>query len=140
MHDGPTWFRPVASVALLWNLLGCAAYLADVTMSPERLSQLSAAQQALYAARPAWAVAATATAVWFGAAGSLGLVLRRKWSVWLLVLSLAGVVVQDLWLFVLSGAAGQAGTVAFITQGLVLLVAVGLVALARRATALGWVY
>lgn len=138
MNGSPRWFRPVAVVALLWNLLGCVAYLADVTISPERLTRMSAAQQALYAARPSWAVAATATAVWFGAAGSLGLVLHKKWATWPLVLSLVGVVVQDLWLFVLSGAARQAGAVAFITQGLVLLVAVALVALARRGTAQRW--
>jgi hypothetical protein len=138
MNGSPKWFRPVAIVALLWNLLGCVAYLADVTMSPERLSRMTAAQQALYAARPSWAVAATATAVWLGAAGCVGLVLRRKWSTWLLVLSLAGVVVQDLWLFVLSGAAGQAGAVALITQGLVLVIAVGLVTLAWKATAQAW--
>ena len=138
MNTSPTWFRPVAVVALLWNLLGCAAYLADVTVSPERLSQMTAAQQALYAARPSWAVAATASAVWFGAAGCLGLILRRKWSTWPLILSLAGVVAQDLWLFVLSGAAGHAGAVAFVMQGLVLVVSVGLVAVARTASTQSW--
>ena len=138
MNTSPRWFRAVAVVALLWNLLGCAAYLGDVTISPERLSRMTAAQQALYATRPSWAVAATATAVWFGAAGCLGLILRRKWSTWLLMLSLAGVGAQDLWLFVLSGAAGQAGAAAFIMQGLVLVISVGLVALARRASAQGW--
>jgi hypothetical protein len=128
----------VAILALLWNLLGCVAYLVDVTISPERLSRMTAAQQALYAARPSWAVAATATAVWFGAAGCLGLVLRRRWATWLLILSLVGVVAQDLWLFVLSGAAAEAGAAAFILQGLVLAIAVGLIALARKATAQGW--
>ena len=138
MNSSPKWLRPVAIVALLWNLLGCVAYLADVTISPERLSRITAAQQALYAARPSWAVAATATAVWFGAAGCLGLVLQRRWATWPLILSLVGVVAQDLWLFGLSGAAAQAGAVAVILQGLVLVIAVGLIALARRATAQGW--
>lgn len=138
MTSRPKWFRPVAVVALVWNLLGCAAYLADVSISPERLNHMTPAQQALYAARPAWAVAATATAVWLGAAGSLGLVLLRRWAASLVILSLVGVVGQDLWLFALSRAAGQAGAVAFITQGLVLIVAVGLVVLARRGTAQGW--
>ena len=138
MTGSPRWFRPVAVIALLWNLAGCAAYLADVTISSERLSRMTVAQQAAYAARPSWSVAATAVAVWFGAAGCLGLLLRRRWSTWPLIVSLAGVVVQDVWLFVLSGNAGQAGTVAFITQSLVLIVAMGLVVLARRATAQAW--
>lgn len=138
MNTDPRWFRPVSVIALLWNLLGCAAYLADVTISPERLSGMTAAQQALYAARPWWAVAATATAVWFGAVGCLGLILRRRWSIWLLMLSLAGVMAQDLWLFVLSGAAAEAGAAVFIMQGLVLIISVALVALSRWALAQGW--
>lgn len=140
MSTYPKWFRPVSVVALLWNLLGCMAYLADVTVSPERLSEMTAAQQALYASRPWWAVAATATAVWFGAAGCLGLILRRKWSVWLLLISLAGVVVQDIWLFGLSGAASEGGGVAFIMQGLVLVISIGLVILASRALTRGWLF
>lgn len=139
MTSAPKWFGPVAIAALLWNLLGCVAYIMDVTMSPERLSQLTAAQQALYAARPAWSVAGTATAVWFGAVGSLGLMLRKTWATGVLVLSLIGVVVQDLWLFGLSGSAASAGAVAFVLQGLVLAVAIALVLLGRRAAANAWV-
>lgn len=139
MSSSPKWFRPVAVIALLWNLLGCAAYLADVMMSPETLGQLPPAQQALYAARPAWSVAATAFAVWFGAAGCLGLILRKKWATWLLVISLVGVLVQDLWLFGLSGAADAAGPVGLVLQGLVLIIAIALVALARKAAAQGWI-
>jgi hypothetical protein len=54
------------------------------------------------------------------------------------MLSLVGVVVQDVWLFGSSGAAGQAGAVAFIMQGLVLVISVALVVVARRAATQGW--
>jgi len=138
MSAPPGWFRPVAVAALIWNLLGCAAYVADVMITPEQVSQMTEAEQALYAARPSWAVAATATAVWFGAAGCLGLVLRRKWSATLLVISLIGILAQDLWLFAMSGAASAAGPAAFVLQGLVLLIGIGLVLLARKASAQGW--
>jgi hypothetical protein len=139
MSEAPKWFRPVAIVALLWNLLGCAAYLADAMITPEALAKLTAAQQAMHAARPAWSVAATAIAVWFGAAGSLGLIMRKRWASPLLMASLAGVIGQDLWLFGMSGAAAQAGAAAFILQGLVLAIAVGLAMLGRRALASGWI-
>lgn len=135
----PKWFKPVAIAALLWNLVGCLAYLADVTLTPEDVARMSAAQQALYAARPAWSVAATAVAVWAGALGCLGLILRKRWARPLLFASLVGVVVQDVALFGLSGAASQAGAVAFVTQGLVLVIAVALVLLARRADANAWI-
>jgi hypothetical protein len=138
MKATPKWYLPVTILALLWNLLGCAAFLSDVMLTPEDVARMSAAQQALYAARPAWAVAATAIAVWGGVAGCLGLILRKRWAMPLLLASLAGVIAQDLGLFVLSDAARQAGPVPMVLQGLVLLVAIGLVLLARKAAARGW--
>jgi hypothetical protein len=139
MNTVPKWFRPVAIVALLWNLLGCAAWLMDVTLTPEDVARMSAAEQAMYASRPAWAVGATAVAVWGGALGCLGLILRRRWSRICLVLSLIGVIVQDIGLFGLTDAAVQAGSVALVLQGVVLLVAIGLVVLAQRAVHRGWI-
>jgi hypothetical protein len=139
MNTAPKWFLPVAGVALLWNLVGCAAYLSDVMLTPDDMAKMDAAQQALYASRPAWAVAATAIAVWGGAAGCVGLLLRRRWALPLLLASLAGVIVQNLGLFVLSDAASLMPAVAYMLQGLVLLIAIGLVLLARRAIARGWI-
>ncbi|MBK8058905.1 MAG: hypothetical protein IPK33_14005 [Gemmatimonadetes bacterium] len=69
----PKWFMPVAIVALLWNLMGCAAYLMDVMLTPEAIAAMSPDQRALYAARPIWAVALHAIAVWGGALGCVGL-------------------------------------------------------------------
>jgi hypothetical protein len=136
--SAPKWFRPVATIALLWNLLGCAAWLMDVTLTADDVARMSAAEQAMYASRPAWAVGATAVAVWGGALGCLGLILRRRWSRICLLLSLAGVIVQDIGLFGLTDTVVQAGPVALVLQGVVLLVAIGLVALAQRAIRRGW--
>jgi hypothetical protein len=139
MTPAPKWYMPVAVVALLWNVLGCVAYLMDVTLTPEDIAKLSEAQQALYAARPAWSVGATALAVWGGALGSLGLILKKRWATMLLVISLIGVVGQDISLFGMQGAAAQAGPSVVVLQGLVLLVAVGLVMMSRTATQRGWI-
>ncbi len=138
MEAAPKWFRPVAIVALFWNLLGCLAYLSDVMLTPEDLAKMSAAQQAVYASRPAWAVAASAFAVWGGALGCIGLILRKRWAKLLLLISLAGVVVQDIALFALTEAASQAGPAAIVLQGLVLVIAVALVVLGRKADSHGW--
>lgn len=137
MNQPPKWYLPVAILALLWNAAGCAAYLHDVMLTPQDIAQLPAAEQALYAARPSWAVAAMAIAVWCGAAGCVGLILRRNWAQPLLAASLAGLVVQDVGLFVLAGV-GRVQPAAFVIQGMVLLVAIGLLLLARRAAARGW--
>ncbi len=138
MEPAPKWFKPVVIVALLWNLLGCVAYLSDVMLTPDDVAKMPAAQQALYASRPAWAVAATAFAVWGGALGSIGLLLRKRWAKAVLLVSLAGVVVQDVGLFALTEAGSLAGPVALALQGLVLVIAVALVLLGRKADRQGW--
>ncbi|HPA02289.1 MAG TPA: hypothetical protein PLK29_08750 [Chiayiivirga sp.] len=134
----PTWFKVVAVLALLWNLLGCFAYFSDLRLSPEDLAKLPEAQQALYAARPGWAVAATAAAVFGGALGSIGLLLRKKWAFPVFVLSLIGILVQDFGLFVLADGASLAGTVAVVMQAIVLTIGIGLVLLSRNGIARGW--
>jgi len=90
----------------------------------------------LYNSRPAWAVAATAVAVWGGAAGCIGLILRKRWSARLLEISLAGVIVQDIGLFILSGV--NPGSFVMAMQGVVLLIAIGLAVLSRKAITNHW--
>jgi hypothetical protein len=138
MNIAPKWFTIIAIVAALWNLLGCFAFAADLRLSPEDVAALPAQQQALYAARPAWAVAATGVAVIGGVLGCIGLLLRRRWAYALLLLSLIGIVVQDFGLFVLAGGARLAGAAAIAIQSLVLLIGIGLVMLSRKAIANGW--
>lgn len=138
MTQPPKWFKVVAILALVWNLLGCAAYLADAMMTAEDVAKLSAEQQELYRARPSWAVSATAVAVWLGALGSLALILRKRWTTILLVLSLLGVLVQDYWLFLASDAARVSGPSVVMMQAFVLLVSIALVALSLHASKRGW--
>ncbi len=138
MNQLPKWYLPVTIAALLWNLMGCGAYLSDVLLTAEDVAKMSADQQALYASRPGWAVAATAVAVWGGALGSLGLILRRRWALPLLSASLIGLVVQDVAMFVLSDVLKVYGSAVLGLQFLVLAIAVGLLWFARVANAKGW--
>jgi len=138
MDKAPRWFTIVAVVALLWNLLGCFAFASDLRVTAEDVARMAPAQQALYHARPAWAVAATALAVFGGALGCIGLLMRRRLALPLFVLSLVGILVQDFGLFVLIDGIALAGPVALVLQGLVLAIAIGLIVLARTASARGW--
>lgn len=136
--NAPKWLTATGIAALLWNALGCMAYLADVRTTPEELAALPLAQQQLLAARPAWAVAGSAIAVWAGLLGSLGLVLRRRWAFPLLVASLIGVLVQDYAMFVVARVTDVMGMAPLVLQSMVLLIAVLLVLLARKGVAQGW--
>jgi hypothetical protein len=132
----PKWFMPVAVVALLWNLMGCAAYLMDVMLTPEAVAAMPPDQQALYAARPVWAVAAYAFAVWGGALGCVGLLVRKRWAKGAFLASLLGLIVQDAALFGMSPVPLSATIYAL--QGMVLVIAVLLLMLANRASRDGW--
>lgn len=134
----PTWFTVVAVLALLWNLLGCLAVAADLAVvATGAVAQLPPEQQAMVAARPAWTVVGSVVAVGAGLFGCLGLLLRRRWSAPLLLASLAGLVVQDIGFFVISRSAPMPASVLGM-QAAVLLIAVGLVLLARMAGRRGW--
>ena len=138
MTVAPKWFLPFVIIALLWNLMGCAAYLSDAMVSAADVAKMSDAEKAMVAARPVWAVGATAVAVWLGALGCLALILRKSWAVPLLWLSLLGVIAQDIWLFVLAPDTGLVNGTVYGLQGLVLVIAVALVWLASKAKASGW--
>ena len=134
----PGWFRIVAIVALLWNLLGVAAFVMDASMSTEAIAALPEAQQQLYAVRPMWVVVAYGVAVFAGALGCLMLVMRRKLAVPLLVLSLLAVLVQMSYLFFMSDTFAVMGNAAMAMPILVVVISLALVWLARNAAARGW--
>ncbi len=132
------WFYPVVVFALLWNLLGLFAFWTDVTMTPEQIAMLPAAMQDAYQSRPLWSVLATAAAVLAGTLGTVLLLLRLPLAMPLLVLSLLGVVLQDISFALDPAARALIDPTVVILQGLVLLVALGLVYLARLAGQRGW--
>jgi hypothetical protein len=137
MQKPPTWFVVVAVLALLWNAMGLVAVMMDALITPEQLAALPANEQALHQARPGWSVVASFVAVVGGTLGSLALLLRKRWALPVLVVSLVGVVLQDIGLFT-TAPAGAVPQAAYILQGLVLVIAVALIVLARRAIAREW--
>jgi hypothetical protein len=139
MPKPPKWFVPLAVVALLWNLAGLAAVLADLRLTEADIAALPPPQQALYHARPMWSVLGSVLAVAAGSLGSLGLVLRKRWALPVLYASLAGILCQDLGFFVVARVAGPIGAVPVVLQSVVLLIGIGLVLLARRAMRRKWI-
>ncbi len=95
----PVWFWVIGIVGLLWNLLGISAYLGEAYMPAEIMAELPKGDQDYYANRPAWVTAAYAIAVFAGALGCIALLLRKKWAVMLFMISLAAVLVQQVYNF-----------------------------------------
>ena len=134
----PKWFMIVAALLLVWNLMGVAAYVMQVTMSPEVLAALPQAQREIYANTPERATAAFAIAVNGGALGCLLLLLKRNLAGLVLQLSLAGVLVQMFYAFFMSHSFEVFGPGAAVMPVMVLIIAIYLVTLALKARKNGW--
>lgn len=138
MNKPPTWFYVVVVIALLWNAAGLLAVVADMRLSATDIAALPADQQALYAARPGWSVVGSLLAVVGGTLGCLLLLLRKRLTFIVFVLSLVGVVIQDIGIFLIAGAAKGGNLAPIVLQGLVLAIAIGLLFLAHTAQKRAW--
>jgi hypothetical protein len=134
----PAWFWAVAGVAVVWNLIGVGAYLAQVTMSEDALGALPEAQRQLVAATPAWVIGAFAIAVFAGLAGSLALSLRRGLATPILALSLVAVLAQTLYVFALSKTLAVMGASGAAMPVVVTVIAVALLWFSSMAKGKGW--
>lgn len=128
----------IAVLALLWNLLGLAMFVMQVTMSPAALAALPAAQREIQAATPAWLTIAFGLAVVSGVLGAAGLLLRRRWAVAMFTLSLVALVVQVLGTYLVTPAWAASGAAGLGMPVVLLLIAVALLAYARHAAGRRW--
>jgi len=134
----PALFYWISGVALLWNVAGIAAYYGQVTMSPETLAQMPEAQRALYENIPVWATSAYAIAVNAGALGCLLMLLRKKLALPVLVLSLAGVLVQMSHAFLMTNSIEVLGIGALIFPAVIIVIGAYLIWFANGAKNKGW--
>ena len=135
----PRSFWIIASLALVWNLLGVGAYIGHVTMTDEAIMALPEAERMLYENAPAWVTAAFATAVNGGALGCLLLLLRKAWAMPVLILSLVGIVAQMYHSFFIAKAVAVYGPGSAVMPAMVIVIGILLVWYARFATAKGWI-
>ncbi len=87
-------FWIIGIIALLWNLMGVAAYLMQAYMTEEDLLALPLEEQALYTDIPAWVTGAYALAVFGGALGCILLLLRKKLATFVFMISFVSILAQ----------------------------------------------
>jgi hypothetical protein len=106
----------VGILAVLWNAVGAFDYSATQLRLESYMGQFTAEQLDYFYGFPAWMDAAWAIAVWGSLLGSLALLLRKSWAVWLFAIAILGMAVSTLYNFVLNngievmGSAGAAFT------------------------------
>ncbi len=91
--SGVHWsFWIVSAVALIWNVMGCTNFFAQ--MNADVLAAMPESNRAIVEGRPAWATGGFAIAVFGGSLGCLLLLLRKSAAYYFLIASLLGVIVQ----------------------------------------------
>ncbi|MDJ0700627.1 MAG: hypothetical protein QNJ07_12285 [Woeseiaceae bacterium] len=135
---GPaTAFWVIAGFALVWNLIGLFFYYSQVTMSPDMMASMSQAQRQFFLDMPTWATAAQAVAVTAGVLGSLLLLLRKSIAVPLFVLSLVGILVQNVNSWIVADGLAVFGPGGAVLPAIVVVIAIALVIYSNSAKASG---
>lgn len=132
----PAWFRIVALIAVLWNAFGVFQYLSSVGLFGDPMTGMTAEQRAAAESIPPAVIGAFALGTFAGLIGSLGLLLRKRWAVPVLVLSLLALAVLEGWIVFLSGVLDLFGGPALPVT--IVLIALLLAWLAWHARQRGW--
>jgi hypothetical protein len=135
----PKWFNIVASIAIIWNLLGVIAFVMGPALNDNTLVALSEAERDLYLATPLWATIAFGVAVFAGALGCIALLAKKSIAKPILTLSLIAVIVQMFHAYFISDSWEVFGPGGAIMPLMVIIIAIYLVMLSVKALKKGWI-
>ena len=135
----PRSFMLISAGALVWNLLGVAAYISQVTMSETALAALPEGERLLYETIPVWATSAFAVAVNGSTLGCILLLFKKSWAYPVLFVSLLGVLVQMVHSIFIANSIEVYGPGGLVMPVMVLLVSIYLVWFSRNARQNGWI-
>src|SRR5262249_19058906 len=134
----PVWFWIVVVLALLWEAMGCASYLREVTMTPADLAALPPAQQEMWKAMPGWLFGVFAVAVWSGLGGAILLALRKRLARLFFLISLIAAVLQFGWIFTMLPVMKTVGPSSAVFPAIIILIGLFLVWFAGLGIRRGW--
>ena len=90
----PVTYWIVGGIALLWNLAGVANFVFQVFFTDAMVALMSPEQKELIMSNPMWMKLVFGIATILGLVGSIGLLMRKKWAIPSLLVSLIAVVIQ----------------------------------------------
>lgn len=131
--EAPRWFWIIAGLALLWNLVGVSAFIADAATGEDAIAAMDDAQRALYEARPSWLFVVYAVAVLTGLAGSIALLARRAVAAPLFAVSFGAIIVQMAYVLFAMGAIDLLGPAAAVFPAILVVIGAGLWRFSLRA-------
>ncbi len=139
-QKNPLWFSIVAVIAILWNLVGVLQYLGEVTMSDDAKALLDPNLVALMDSTPKVITAFYALAVWGGFVASVFLLLKKAKALLLFQISLIAVVLNTGYYIFFTNGPEIVGEAAYYgLQSTIIIVAVLLVYLSKKAISKSWI-
>lgn len=134
----PVWVWIVAILGLAWNAFGAVQFVGSLNATAESLQAqgMTAEQAAVMLGYPAWMTIAFAIGVFGGLLGCVLLLLRQRLTVPVFIISLGAYValyVGD----IVHGVFAALGMPQIVVLTVVVLIAAGLLWLARRVVAIG---
>ena len=135
-RGAPRWLLGIAAAGTLWNIFGLIQLedFAFRSRSSLMMAGMTAPAADLYYGLPAWMTIAFAIGTTGGLIGSVGLALRRRWTVAVLAASLAGYIVLyagDVAHGVFAAIPGQMAVLSFVVAFALALLFAGLFAQRR---------
>ena len=134
----PKWFRTVSVLAVLWNLIGCCMWCMEMFAQDVMTEGMTERQQEWVRSIPIWIYVVYGIAVLTGTLGSVGLLLRRRWSVSVLAISFILVVIQMVYPTFVAGGLEAMGNQSLIIPAIVISLAGVLLRLSIVAKQRGW--
>ncbi len=136
--QAPRWFWMVGSIAMLWNLLGCAAFAMQTFGGEAALAALPEAQQEWFRSLPLWLTIVFGIAVTSGVIGCIGFLMQRRWALPVFGVSLVAVLIQMTYSMIIANGIAIVGNSDKIMSGLIIIGAVAMVVLTASARNKGW--
>ncbi len=121
----------VGALSLIWNAVGAFDYAATQYRIESYMSQFTSEQLEYFYGFPPWMDAAWAIAIWGSLLGSVFLLSRKFWAVWLFGAAILGLAVSTVYNFVLSDGMAVMGSGAAIFTSVIWVIALLLYFYAR---------
>jgi hypothetical protein len=134
----PNWYWVIATVALLWNLLGCAFFVIEILAQEAAMESMTEDQKAWARSIPGWIYFVYGLAVSTALAGTIGLFLRKGWTITMFTISLVAVIVQMVYTMIIGGGLQVMGPSGAVMPSLVIVIAAALLWFSWFARSRNW--
>lgn len=134
----PASFWVIATVALLWNIMGCMILLSEVFAQEAMMESFSEEQKEWSRSTPTWIYVVFAISVGTGVAGSVCLLMRKKLSVPSFAISVVAVLTQMVYTMLIAGGLQIMGPSGAVMPALVVLLSIAWLFFSLSCKSKGW--